>query len=134
MASYKTTLTSTLTHPVVLCYRMPREETDSRGINPVLEVPLAARALNVEVSFASEVHYHHFKLQNEGMFVSGKIIEGKATEAQAVAVNAKNAKEASSSSRDKVEKAMENIQEASEERVTFEIEKDETPTTKRRKK
>lgn len=133
MASYITTLTSTLTHPVSLCYRMPKDETGRA--NPVLEVSLPARALNVEIAFPNENYYHEFKMQNEHMFLNGKIIEGTATERQAKSLNAENSKKDVEKSRSKVEKSVEKIMETSEERVTIDVEKDDDAgSTRRRRK
>lgn len=124
MASYATTLTSTLTHPIVLCYRMPKEQGQVRA-NPILEVPLPPRALNVDVVFPNEVYYHEFKMQNEEYFKAGKIIEGKATEKQAIDINAKNSKKETEKSKDKVTKSVEKIKEISKEKVSIEVKKDE---------
>lgn len=124
MATYTTTLTSTLTHPIVLCYRMPKDEASAK-YNPVLEVPLMARALNVEVTFPNEVFYHEFKMQNEAYFLAGKIIEGKATEKQAIDNNTKNAKKETEKVKDKVSKTIDKIKEVSKEKVNFKVEKDE---------
>lgn len=122
--SYKITLTSTLTNPIRLCYRMPKEQGQVRA-NPILEVPLIARALNVEVTFPNEVYYHEFKMQNEDLFLGGKIIEGVATEKQAIATSKENALKENAKQKDKIAKSVDRIKEVSKEKVKVELSKDE---------
>lgn len=116
-------LTSTLAHPITLCYRVGREFSGKEN-NPILEVELPPRALNTKVSFINDTYYHCFKLQNESYFTSGRIIEGKATEKQAVALHKENSEKTQKKIRDKVTKSTETIQELSNEKVNFSVEKD----------
>ena len=77
---YTTKITNMLNQKIVTNYRMPKENlsaTDSVKFNPVISVEIQPRALLNEVVFPNEHFYHHWKLQNEGLFKKGILVEGE---------------------------------------------------------
>lgn len=109
--SKKVMITSTLTQPFVLFYRMPTGENGK--VNPVLEIALAPRQILKEVIFPTEKHFEEFQRQNAFYINSKKIIIGSnVTGSQAQKINADNTKKEQASINAKKSKVVESIEAA----------------------
>lgn len=109
-------ITNLLNQKIITNYRMPRvDAVDSVKNNPFLSVEIQPRAMFNDVIFASSAHYNEWKRQNQSLFDRGILAEGEIlNEKKILAENERLTQEAQSTSKDKIDKNIDKLQESAD--------------------